>query len=600
LLVGVRPALAVGEAWLFTPAAGSAGQTVNASGTGWNPTAGPVYLFLPSAVIDPDPANAWTQAPVDTDGAFSIDVQVPALPARTHKFYACQICVFNDADPPNATTSFTVLPAFVPAVSAGLPGTSVAVTGSGWQPGVQPVSLYTSRESVGDPAALIVSIPVLKDGAFAAGSAFVVPGLAAEPHTFVACQNCGLGEKEIAVDVPFEVTVADPENAPTLLLNPVRQAVGGNVTATGSGWSLDAGQVFVYADQADLDNGQAPLATTDVLDGGEINVTLTVPDRQAASLTFYACQECGDSDLEARATLTIVAQAVANPVLEVAPGSGAPDDELVATGTGWLDGPVTLVIRRSPGVGRIDLATATATDGVFEQALTVPDTEAGAAQLVACQRCEAPDRIEDVIPFTVLSPSVARPVLDIGSRSVKAGEVVTVAGADWAVEDGEVTVLIGTSGTDDPTDVWFRVEPDADGTFSEDVEVPERGSGNYRVVACQRCDETPHPRATRALAINGASNLRLVAGAGGGVVLLLAVLLGVMLLRRPRRMPPVPEGEEPEPAAATPGVRPVPDETFDVASRTAPYRPEGFELPGIDIVTRPDPIPPAEKVEVIG
>ena len=353
LVVGLSPAQAVGEEWHFTPASGSPGDTVNVSGTGWDPTYGPIYLFLPNT--GSDPANSWKQVPVGPNGGFSADVVVPPLAARGYQFFGCQICSFIDSPgPPNAYATFTVVPSFRPASSQGLPGTSVAVTGGGWQPGA-PVSLYTSRETVGDPAGLVVSIPLLKDGTLPAGSVFQVPGLAAGPHVFVACQNCGLGSKELAVDVPFEVTTESPESQPTLLLNPTQQAVGSDVTATGSGWSLDAGEVSVYADQADRVNGQPPLATTEVLDGGEINVTVTVPDRQVEALTLYACQLCGESKLEARAPLTIVAQPVANPVLQVAPDSGAPDDELVATGTGWLDGPVTLLLRRSPGVGRIDL-----------------------------------------------------------------------------------------------------------------------------------------------------------------------------------------------------------------------------------------------------
>lgn len=599
LVTSPQPAGAVGEEWHFTPAAGSPGQTVNVSGTGWDPTYGPIYLFLPNS--GSDPGTAWQQVPVGPNGGFSADVVVPTLAARSYQFFGCQICSFIDSPgPPNAYASFTVLPTFRPLVSEGLPGTSVPVVGSGWQPG-QPVSLYTSRESVGDPTGLVATISLLTNGVLVEGSVFQVPGLTPGPHVFVACQNCGLGSKELSVDVPFQVTVETPETRPTLVLNPTRQAVGGDVTATGSGWDVEAGDVSVYADQADLANGQAPLATTAVLDGGVINVTVTVPDRAAEVLTLFACQVCGESELEASAPLTIVAREVANPVLEVAPDSGAPDDELVATGTGWLDGPVTLLLRRSPGVGRIPLGTATATGGVFEQTITVPDTEVGAAQLVACQECETDDRIEDVIPFTVLDRRVTRPVLDIGARSVEPGQTVTVAGADWAADDGEVTVLIGVPGTDEPTDVWFRVQPEADGTFSEDVEVPDRDTGNYRVVACQRCAETPHPRATRALAINAGSDIvRLVGGAGGGVALLLAILLGVMLLRRPRRMP-APASEEAEPPPApTPGLRPLVDDTLEVTFREAPDRPKGFKLPGIDIVARPDPAPLAEKVEVIG
>ncbi len=600
IVTTASPAAAAGEAWSFTPPSALAGQTITASGTGWDPDpyTGPVYLFLPG--IDPNPSNAWMSADVSADGTWSIEVTVPSYQAGQYRFFACQICSFIDSPgPPNAETYLNVLAVFTPAVSQALPNTSVPVTGSGWSPN-EAVSLYTSIGTLGQPDSLVGTVMPISDGTFDNAAAFTVPGIPAGKYVFVACQGCTYGSEALTVDVPFVVTTVPNDTLQTLAVAPAKQAVGEDVSVSGTGWSLTDGDVSVYADIADLGAGLDPLATTTVLSGGEINTTVTVPDRGVDSLTLYACQVCGDSDLEARATLTIAERSVPVPILEVQPTSGAPDDQLQATGTGWLDGPVTLVIRRSAGVGRVDLATATAVDGVFEQELAVPDMDPGQAEIVACQLCSGADRIEDIVAFTVLSPQIDNPVIALDRRSVEPKARITVSGADWAPDDGEVTVLIGPAGDEEPTDVWFRVQPAEDGAFTEEVEAPDRDNGQYKVVACQRCDESEHPVATAPLAINGGLDLLLVVGgAGGGLALLLTALLGVMLLRRPGRVAASPEPSPPPTPTARPDVRLVMDDDLQVGWQDASDRPAGFKLPAIDIVARLDPAPLADNVEVL-
>jgi len=603
LVLGLRPvAMAADPTFAFDPASGVAGQEVTISGSGWNPDDGDVKVFLPGADADTDPP--WTNAPVDDTGGFSKKVQIPVLAAGLQSFLACQTCNFLSGDsPPFHTATFNILPDLKLDQQRGSPGTAISVTGSGWSQNDGDVTLFVSREASIVPANLLVAISPLADGTLGEDSTFNVPPRSKGTYTFFACQQCANGDKERSIEVPFEITDQPVKpSSPALSLQPDTASVGQQVTASGVGWSDSAGLVSVFADESDMFAAETPLGTAWV-SGGVFNTTVTVPDTQAESLTMFACQRCGDSDLEALARLSIEEAAQPHPLLQVLPTTGSPGREVRATGTGWPDGEVTVFARRSTSAERVALERATATDGAFEQTLTVPRMRAGPIEIGACQRCGMPNELSYVVPFTVVSAKQDHPSLNVEPRSVQPGDIVTISGTGWLAKNGEVTVYLEQAGTDDRKTVWFHLTPERDGTFSTDVEAPDRDPGTYRVVACQRCDDARGFRqATKSLAISGGSDLRLL-GAAAAVALLVAAFLTWLLLRRgprsgrPRRTD-APDQPDPHLPAELPVVRVVFDDTFDVQVRADAGGPTHVELPSLDVLTRPDPGPLADQVEV--
>ena len=122
---GVSPANAAASTLLLSPASASPGQTVTATGTGWDPRFGDVSIFADASdSLDPSAALA-TATPVQ--GTFSTILTVPNKPAASYQFFACQRCGDPDRTSFDCCTSspFTIAtPAPTPPTAAPAPPTA--------------------------------------------------------------------------------------------------------------------------------------------------------------------------------------------------------------------------------------------------------------------------------------------------------------------------------------------------------------------------------------------------------------------------------------------------------------------------------------------
>jgi hypothetical protein len=106
LMVGPSPANAATPTLVISPVQAAPGQTVTASGTGWQDGLGDVRVFAGGSDIR-KPAAALATVPAQS-GAFWMQLTVPELSAGSHRFVACQRC--GDADGyPSASFEFTIL-----------------------------------------------------------------------------------------------------------------------------------------------------------------------------------------------------------------------------------------------------------------------------------------------------------------------------------------------------------------------------------------------------------------------------------------------------------------------------------------------------------
>jgi len=594
-------AWAGGEEFHIEPGSGVAGQKVAVSGSGWAVGGGDVEVYAPG--VSADSGDPWVTGPVLDDGTFSQQGVIPPLPTGEAQFTACQQCVDSGDGTTVARSLFEVeepepdlqLDSYV-----GVPDKVVGITGSGWSPKLD-VMLYLGSEQL-DEEHLLKQVTPAGDGTIPAETTFRVPSREAGDYTFFACQSCDAGAEATTFELPFEILGADESSwDPTIQLDRQDAAVGESVIVTGKGWSDEAGEVSVYAGESAWQAGEDPLSTKAVVGGG-FTTPITVPPTESASLTVFACQECGDEGLDATASLEItVAGHQPPPDLHLLPGSGEPGDKVQATGSDWRDGPVSLFIRPDGSPKRLALKQVTAVNGTFEVTLTVPDLNPGQAEILACQQCGDSKEITHAESFTILSPRLDRRTLSVDPPSTRPGRTVTLRGTGWPAESGAVTVYLEPHGSGDRAFVWVDRERLVDGSFAVDVEVPDRAEGGYDVIACQLCDDPSGPRpVTTSLTIGGGGvNWLLVAGiaAAALVVGVLAWLL-VRIGRGPGSLLPPQQGEPPATPPRPPVVVAVPDHRLDVELYAVDGRPRPLDTLGFDVVVQPDPRQLTDQVEV--
>jgi hypothetical protein len=179
-----------------------------ASGSGWDPALGDVYLF--ASVEDwSNLSNAFTSVPVDRSGEVSpTRVTIPFYDVGDYALAACQNC--GDVDySPGTTFPFSIVerppPAFTIEPSSAYLGQSVEAWGTGWEPAFGEVRIFTDSAAVADPAAVPLAVAPVDDLGRFGPTPVTLFGLAATSYSFVACQRCG--DPDITPSATFDFTV---------------------------------------------------------------------------------------------------------------------------------------------------------------------------------------------------------------------------------------------------------------------------------------------------------------------------------------------------------------------------------------------------------
>jgi len=189
-------------------------------------------------------------------------------------------------------------------------GSEVVVSGSGWDPSLGPVSIYSSIEDVTGPSPsppLVAPSPSpspIPDSSGSFSTTIVVPFLAPAPYTFVACQVCGDFEKGRLAREPFTVE----QSVPTLTLSAMIGKAGSRITAVGTGWDPANGPVSVFPDASDISTPGAALADPQTPGPAGTFIAHFLAPSAPQDYLLYACQRCGaEPAAEKTASLTVVA-----------------------------------------------------------------------------------------------------------------------------------------------------------------------------------------------------------------------------------------------------------------------------------------------------
>ena len=382
----------------LSPEQGKPGEIVDVAGSGWSIKDGTVLLFA-DETDSVDAELALLAVEPTADGTFSSTMPVPERSAGNYTFYACQFC--DAKAPPSSTAPFEITvvsvtepdPALTLDPTEGEAGQQITVRGTGWSDRAGPVSVYAGESAEATGAEPLATATVRK-GAFVVG--VQVPNQTPGQTTIYACQRCS-DEGQLAAEAPFTITeVQVTETA--VQVTPASARAGDPVTANGSGWR-DGEPVSLFLRPSGTSGPGQELARADVVEGA-FTISFQLPAVADGQYDMVACQRCGETDeLSRPVSFTILPEPeVGPPHLAVDPGSAGPGERVTLTGSGWspAEGAVAifLVTGGPDGVRPGDGSAAWVSvmprpDGTFALSAEVPERDAEAYVVRACQRCDS-------------------------------------------------------------------------------------------------------------------------------------------------------------------------------------------------------------------
>ena len=247
------------------------------------------------------------------------------------------------------------------------------------------LSSITARGGEGDDT--MTGSP-LNDLLFGEGGADTLDG---GPGTDVLIGGEGLGDNCLLDGAPF---ICDP----SIGVSPGKGRAGDEVALSGGGWFPENGVVQISL-------GGVPVTAFPV-PAGSFSETFAIPDLEAGSYDFTACQRCppdeGETSLPVPFTVddVVIPPSSASPAprsLTLRPSSAEPGEEVVVVGRGWApdDGTVAIFVRTDIGGQTVAIATAEPSRrGGFRADFVVPHLGGGPYEIVACQHCGEPLEIE--------------------------------------------------------------------------------------------------------------------------------------------------------------------------------------------------------------
>jgi len=318
------------------------------------------------------------------------------------------------------------------APSSGSPGTTVTVTGSG----------FNAAEGA----------RIYFDGVFKILATTSGTGAISGSNTFDIPDGKAAGTYDVdVVGVTSDRTASNTFTVPPLsiTIDPTSGPPAESVAVTGSGFTV-LGLVKIY-----FGTDTTPVKTVSADASGAISTTFPVPDKTAGLYTVKAID--GASLNEATETFTI-----STPIITLTPAGGPPTTTVtVAGGPFKLSATVTIKFDTDTW----GTATANGTTGLITKDLDVPAVEAGEYDVTATDGVNTATETFTVGAAITLTPT-----------SGAVGEAVTIEGAGFTPE---ATVTITGFGTA----LSFEADADEDGAIADTFDVPDKLAHAYTVTA---------------------------------------------------------------------------------------------------------------------
>ena len=432
----------------LSPTSGPPGTTVTVSGSGFAASVSGVVWFDSNnnAALDPgEPSASVTTGPL---GTFTATLTVPTVAAGTYNIYAD----VPSGGPVEASATFTVpTPSISLTPTSGPPGTSITVTGSGFNIGASGFVWFDiDNDGVLDPGEPFVSVTASATGTFTATLTVpIVPFQAAGYNIRADVPSGG----PIEASATFLVT-------PAISLSPTSGPPGTTVTVSGSGFAASVSGVvwFDSNNNAALDPGE-PSASVTTGPLGTFTATLTVPTVAAGTYNIYADVPSG-GPVEASATFTVLIPSITVSPTTVSSGQlitiAGTDFTPLASGVVWFDIDGDGV----PDPGEPQVTVTVSSGGTFITTLTTPDVPAGTYNI----RADIPPGppLEASAPIVVAAPGFAALMAAIQDIEAK----LDPGGAFYTFVNNWFTIInnkLGTfTGTDTVASLLYAIEAKLD------------------------------------------------------------------------------------------------------------------------------------------
>jgi hypothetical protein len=383
---------------------GSVGESITVTGEGFPPSQEVTIDFGGETLED----SATTSA----DGSLNYNLRVPAVGAGT---YEVQV-----GDAPSQ--SFTVTSSFAISPSSGPPGTSVQVSGDGFEPDGEVELTIDGTE--------IRSVEADSDGAIR--TTVEIPVMPGGSREIEASGGSGSGS------ATFNIT-------PTLTIDEPNAAPGATVNVSGTGFRANESGITVRLNQTTVVSG----ITAD--SQGRWSGSFTVPNVTAGTHSIRAAGSTTTNEP--------TAQLEVGAGVSLSRGSGPPGTVVKASGSGARANE-----RISIDVGD-GLATAEATSnnqGVWSAEIPIPPSPRGALVI----RASGASSQATETSFTV-TPSLA-----VARANGSPGNTVPVSGQGFAANQAGIPVTFDDN-------IVASATANAQGSWLVNLEIPPAPKGTY-------------------------------------------------------------------------------------------------------------------------
>jgi len=415
----------------LTPPSGPSGTTVTVAGSGF--TVEKVYVYFDSNKDeDIDTTDELLAGPVSvTGGSFTVNVVIPLAALDGYNIMILDKEVTEDNTPPLASELFTVTAGIVLSPNKGPAGTTVTITGSGFDANA-PITVKFDTVTVATTES---------DGNGAFETTFTVPSVSCKDYNVSAMD--GVNAYTATFTVILQISISPSSGLP-----------GTTVTITGLGFT-PSGYVNIYFDGAYV---KRIIATTE----GGISTTYTIPaGTKAGSHEFKA------KDLSTNIESDPVTFTVPSPDISISPTSGPVGTEVTVSGLGFTPGGSVEIYFDATLMTTV---TATAAGAIpTGTKITVPDTTAGAHKIKAVDTTTG---LYDEVDFEVLAPQIT-----LTPNYGFPGDEITVAGSNFKL-GATVTIYFAGEQWGDLVTLTAGV-----GSFSVSRIVPSKLAGVYTVTA---------------------------------------------------------------------------------------------------------------------